>query len=79
MNWWYKLLRRTEHEYVYAYSRESEALDGIIIYDMTTGEARIERESATDDGNAVSLRASLRHFNKVVREGFPERRHVCCG
>lgn len=79
MNWWYKLIQKTSREYIYAYSRESEILDGVIIYDTTTKTARIEKESSTDSESIISLNASLRHFIKVVREGFPAERHVCCG
>lgn len=79
MHWWYKCVERTDDGYVYAYSRESRALDGLIKYSLADGSAQIIRESDTDCGSARMLERSLTHFELIVREGFPKERHVCCG
>ena len=79
MQWWYELIEKTENTYVYAYSCESRALDGIIVYYIDTEEWEMVKESATDEGLEWCLDRSLRHFCKVVDEGFPKTRHVCCG
>lgn len=80
MQWWYKLLKKTLQEYVYMYSRECKDLDGVLTYDIVSGEAKMIIASASDMGSAKSEAASLRLFYAhVVNEGFPEERHVCCG
>ena len=79
MHWWFELIEKTENTYVYAYSRQSRLLDGIIVYYIDTEEWEMTRESVTDEGKDSFLDWSLEKFCWVVDEGFPASRHVCCG
>lgn len=78
MYWWYKLLEKNGDVYRYAYSRESDICDGIIVYSATTQTAIIEKVSKTDR-TLWEQQKSLEHFSKVIKEGFPKQRQVCCG
>ena len=79
MHWWYKLIEKREDGYVYAYSCESDILDGIITYHASSNKVEMTKESATDEGSPRRLKRSIDHFYILVRENFPEIRHVCCG
>ena len=80
MQWWFKLIEKTAEHYIYAYSRECKDLDGLIRYDISSGEATMTKVSASDGEYVKSRQGSMRHFfAQVVGEGFPEERHVCCG
>lgn len=79
MHWWYRLIEENEREYIYAYSLECKDLDGIITYDKADKTATLTRASKSDGGSDWAENRSLEHFFTLVREGFPEERHVCCG
>ena len=79
MRWKYKLLEKSDRLYVYAYSRETDDLDGLISYDFKTDQARLVRPCKGDEGSKMAERSALSHFQTVVNEGFPAYRYVCCG
>ena len=79
MQWWYKLIEEDESKYVYAYSRESKECDGRIVYLKKDDVAIMEKPSKKDEAYETSAEASHEHFYYVVKEGFPKKRHVCCG
>lgn len=78
MYWWYKLIEKKGNVYRYAYSCESDKCDGIISYSTMTQKPFIEKKCEIDDGDWMENR-SLRHFSKVVEDGFPSVLQVCCG
>lgn len=79
MHWWYKLIEKDSDKYVYAYSCESKEYDGRIVYSIKSRMAIMEKPSKTDEGVDLFERRGLEHFFILVREEFPEERHVCCG
>lgn len=79
MHWWYKFIEKRGDDYVYAYSCESDVLDGVIVYSTARQKAAVEKESYTDKGIERRVNRSVQHFYILVRENFPEIRHVCCG
>lgn len=79
MHWWYKLIEKRDDVYIYAYSCESDILDGIITYHIANNTAEITKESVTDEGKPRRLKRSVEHFYTLVRENLPEIRHICCG
>ncbi|MGI5825236.1 MAG: hypothetical protein ACOX7J_06655 [Bacillota bacterium] len=79
MHWWYKFIERDAEKILYSYSCENKDLDGVIAYYPDTKEAEIIKASDTDKGIERRIERSLSHFFIVVRENFPEERHVCCG
>lgn len=78
--WWLFLKTEESRRLIrYAYSRESEELDGIIQYDREKNEVLLIKPCRADEGSAFSERKAKEMFRFVVREGFPERRQVACG
>lgn len=79
MRWNYKLIDHSEKMYIYAYSRESNKLDGRIKYDISAGKATIMKPSKEDENILKAQKKAIEHFYTVVRENFPGERSVCCG
>lgn len=79
MIWYYKIIEHSEKMYIYAYSRESNKLDGRIKYDSVTGKTTIVTPSIEDKNSLKAQKKTLEHFYTVVKENFPEERSICCG
>ena len=79
MRWYYKLIEKGINFYLYAYSRESKDFDGQIRFDTETGKTTLVTPSAVDMDSKFLQGKAQEHFWKVVRDGFPEERSVCCG
>lgn len=75
----YQLIEETDTIYRYAYSRETNDLDGIIVYDKKTGETTVEKPCAKDKGIKFSINHAAESFEFVIDEGFPARRMVAFG
>ena len=78
MRWRYKLLEHKDGIYRYAYSHESDELDGVMVYDANTEDLWIEKAAAKDTNKFFEER-SISHFYFVIKDGFPDERSVCCG
>ncbi len=79
MRWIFKLIEKSERIYIYAYSRESDLLDGIISYDANNRKTTIAKPCSNDVGDEFLINWAIEHFQRVVNEGFPDERHVDCG
>lgn len=79
MRWRYKLIKKTDSQYIYAYSTDTDDLDGIIIYNISKKKASIDTPSIKDSGSSWAMGRALRHFDTVIAERFPEQRSICCG
>ena len=79
MIWNYKMIEHSEKMYIYAYSRESNKLDGCIKFDICEGKATIMKPSKEDENILKAHKKALEHFYTVVRETYPEERSICCG
>lgn len=79
MHWYFELLKKTQNGYVYRYSTDCDALDGLIEYDERTDESEVIRPSEVDKDSERRQIKALRSFANVIFEGFPVKRHVCCG
>ena len=79
MRWKYKLIEKSDRIYIYAYSRETDDLDGVISYDLETKQAQLIKPCKGDERSNITKEMALEHFWKVINEGFPEYRYVCCG
>lgn len=78
MRWRYKFLDCNNNVYRYAYSYESDELDGVIVCDANTEDIWIEKAAAKDTSEFFKER-SISHFYFVMKDGFPDERSVCCG
>lgn len=65
--------------YQYHYSRETQEYDGLIEYNSVNKKIYIVTPSRIDAGSAISQSITIRDFNIVVRDDFPERRTVAHG
>ena len=79
MRWRYKLKEKSERIFIYAYSRETSDLDGLITYDVEKQTASIMRPSSLDRNSKKAQTKALQHFATVVEKGFPEEQYICCG
>lgn len=79
MHWYYQRLEKTQNGYVYKYSTENNALDGLIECDLKSGDMWVVRPSEADKDSEYRQGRAMRSFYYVIRENFPEERHVCCG
>lgn len=79
MRWKYKLIFENERFYQYAYSRESDKLDGIIQYDKDTGKRTILKYCTADGPNKIAAKKAIEHFGSVIESNFPKDCYVCCG
>lgn len=79
MYWCYKLVEKTESQYIYAYSRGNKELDGLICYDINTKKPTLIRACAADVGMNRSSDGAIARFRKVVKRNFPAECSVCCG
>ena len=78
MRWYYKLLEKAGGFYVYAYSRESRDYDGRIRFAEASQSSEMITPAKGDD-NKLLQEMALSHFWRVINEGFPAERSVCCG
>lgn len=79
MRWKYKLLERSDRIIIYAYSRESDDLDGIISYDLKTESLQLIKPCKDDIDFKQAQKMALEHFWQVIRRGFPDSEYICCG
>ena len=79
--WWhYRFMREENDAYIYAYSRESKACDGTIIYHKNTKDIEIVKRCKVDEGaNYYADQQAVANFLIVVKENFPKERQVACG
>lgn len=78
MRWRYEYRTEDGNIVEYAYSCESDQMDGVISFDKSSGIARIVKPCVSDKTERRKRR-SLSHFYSVVSEGFPRTKSVCCG
>ena len=79
MRWVYKLIEYTKSAYFYAYARESDQRDGIIMFDRGTGMITVTNPCEKDMGKEYCIEKAIEHFQKVIDDNFPVERHVDCG
>lgn len=79
MYWYFELLEKTQNGYIYRYSTENDALDGLIEYDERTDVSEVIRPSEVDKDSERRQIKALQSFANVILEGFPVKRQVCCG
>lgn len=79
MRWYFRLLEQGATFYLYAYSRESKDFDGRIRYDTETETISVTIPCAADRDSEWLQEKARNHFWKVIRDGFPQERSVCCG
>ena len=76
---WWLFVQKSESSkrVIYSYSRNSENLDGIVIYDKRMEEAYIFDPCREDMDSYKDRNVTLGHFfNYVVDRAFPERKKV---
>lgn len=78
MRWYYKLMEDQLAYFLYAYSRESMDYSGRIRYDKESGVFEVTLRCKADEDDYDTQKA-LDHFWKVINDGFPDERSVCCG
>ena len=79
MQWYYKLLEQAGGFYLYAYSREGKDYDGRIRCAEKSGNSELIVPAKGDAENKLLQEMALSHFWRVISEGFPSERSVCCG
>ncbi len=79
MRWIYRLIEKKDNIYFYAYARESSFLDGIISYDVIEEDINVIKPCSNDAGDDFYIHYSEEHFYHVIKDNFPEERHVDCG
>lgn len=79
--WWLFILKENNDDIAeYSYSRESEKLDGNIVYDKKTETATITVPCSLDTESKWSQKKGIGKFlSCVVGEGFPDKRRVVIG
>ncbi len=79
MLWYFELVSEESGKYSYRYSRENEALDGIIWYDSNANEIEIVQLSELDKKYPKAQQWTLEKFYSVIRNGFPSKLQIACG
>lgn len=79
MRWKYKMVEKSNRLYIYAYSRETDMLDGMISFDREKHEALIIKPSNNDKNSKKAQDKAMEHFEAVINENFPIELYVCCG
>lgn len=79
MRWYYHLNERNSRLLIYSYSRETEDLDGLIVFDVEKQTASVMRPCKNDTGSKKAQRKAIEHFGTVIEGGFPDDKYVCCG
>lgn len=78
--WWlYKLIKSDKSVYEYAYSRESNNLDGRLVYDSSTGDITVTKRESKDSKSVFCEEKAIEHFYTVIKNGLPEEYQVACG
>lgn len=78
MKWLFKLKEKSKRFIIYSYARESNNLDGEIIYDLLKQSCSV-LTMCSKDKDDYDRNYSLEMFDKVIREGFPEERQISLG
>ena len=79
MRWYYKLIEKAGGFYVYAYSRESKDYDGRIRWEEASNTSEMVTPAKGDTESKLLQDMAISHFWRVISEGFPAERSVCCG
>ncbi len=79
MRWYYKKIEFNNNLYIYAYSHEDKAYDGVIEYNNKTQEGKVIKPCKDDIGSIFAQDWSYSNFYKVIRENFPDERAVITG
>lgn len=78
--WWlFEILSETDHDVLYAYSRENRQLDGRVSITKKTGDIRLVSPCAGDNGSAFAQQKALDKAYLMIRDGYPKHRMVACG
>jgi hypothetical protein len=76
--WWlFVKLVEDASTVIYEYGFESQELTGMIEHNKKTGESVIIK--ATEKDALYPKGWTIRHFYKVVKEGFPDKRMIAIG
>ena len=78
---WWLFQKKEEQEGLikYAYSRESRDLDGIVVFDLSRDEIRVEAPCAADQDKPKAQEHAIEKAYLIQREGFPDKRFIACG
>jgi len=77
MRWLFERKSESTKRVIYRYSRDSDSLDGLVVYDKRMEEAFIYEPCREDLEGYPNRRETLSHFiNYVVERSFPERKKV---
>ena len=77
MRWLFERKAESTKRVIYRYSRDSNDLDGLVVYDKRMEEAFIYDPCVEDRYSYPNRKESLAHFiNYVVERSFPERKKV---
>lgn len=79
MRWFYKSKEKSSRFYIYAYSRESDSLDGLIKYDLENQSVSLMKPASMDKNSKKAQAKALEHFASVIDRGFPDEHYACCG
>lgn len=79
MRWKFKKIFENDRFAQYAYSRESDALDGVVQYDKEKNEITVLKLCANDEGSKFCERKAKEHFSQVITGGMEDEAYICCG
>ena len=79
MRWHYRIKEKSKRLYIYAYSRETDELDGLIVFDTEKQFASLMKPASLDSNSKKAQSKAVEHFAKVIDQGFPDGCYVCCG
>ncbi|MCR4671983.1 MAG: hypothetical protein K5637_01935 [Lachnospiraceae bacterium] len=78
MRWRFRFVEYIDGIYRYAYSMDSDELDGEIIYNVSKDVIEVSKPSKNDHSEFLQSR-TRRHFLTIVEEAFPKERAICAG
>lgn len=79
MHWYFEKEIENDFEITYRYSTDNKVLDGLIRYEKNSKCIIMDSPCARDKGFLKGQEMAKEAFCYVVKEDFPQSRHVCCG
>ena len=79
MHWYFGKEKEDDYEIVYRYSADGQNLDGAIRYVKGSESIEIINPCESDKNFKKGQEMTMQAFYHVVKEQFPQSRHICCG
>ena len=79
MHWYFEKGFENDKEIVYRYSVDGQALDGSIRYRKDSKTVDILMPCGSDKNFKKGQEMTTQSFYLVIKDEFPQSRHICCG